>query len=416
MTLDAISRRVGRCAPAQGLVEAISCTVESLWIGATTATTAVVIAKLAGAASVALDVSAGGNIIASVERVPTGSNNVARFAITGLTADTAYTYQVRNGAGNSSGAFRTHPAAPGTPANFTVAFSGDADSGSNHVVFDAIRDKAPLMFLHLGDLHYENIGSNAPHLFQAAYDEVLSQSRQLALFSNVATDYTIDDHCYGVNNSNGTSASRAACATAYRNRVPHYPLPDAVGMWHSFDIGRVRFIVTDQRSAASLNSATDNASKTMLGAAQKAWFFDLLENSPDKLIVWVCPRHFASGTAVGHDSWGGFSTERSEIGAHVATHCPGRVVVLSADVHVLGIDDGSNRVFGGNAFPTFQAAPLDQGSNFPGDVFSEGSFGNNGQFAMMEVEDSGGSSIDVTWTGYDSTGAVLTSLSFTINL
>lgn len=409
-----VSRRIGRFFPRHGIIEALSGNVRSLWVGATSDTAATVVAKMRAAGSFALDVSTGGNVVASIEPQPTGANNVVRFAVTGLTANTAYTYQVRNAAGPSSGSFRTHPTAPGVAANFTVAFSGDADTGSDHVVFDAIRESDPLMFLHMGDIAYPDISTNAPHSFQAMYDGVLDSARQLALYSSVATDYVPDDHDYGANNSNGTSASRAACAAAYRNRVPHYTLTDSVGMWHTFDIGRVRFIVTEQRSAASSNAATDNSSKTMLGTTQKAWFFDLLENSPGKLIVWVCPRHFASATAAGSDSWGGFSTERAEIGAHVAENCPGRVIVLSADVHVLGIDDGSGRTFGGNAFPTFQAAPLDQSSSFPGDDFSEGGFGGNGQWGKMAITDTGLATIGVTWTGHDSTGATLVTHSFSV--
>jgi alkaline phosphatase D len=313
------------------------------------------------------------------------------------------------------GRFRTLPTA-GTAADFTVAFSGDTDSGSNHEVFDTIREEDPLFFIHLGDLHYDDISTNNQSLFQTAYDQVFKSSRQSRLYREVPAVYVWDDHDYGANNSDGTSASKPAAATVYRSRVPHYPLEEATGIYHSFDVGRVRFIITDQRSAASPNSDTDNSSKTMLGTTQKTWFFNLLQNSPGKLIVWICPRHFASATAVGSDSWGGFSTERTEIGAHVAANCPGRVIILSADVHVLGIDDGSNRTFGGNAFPTFQAAPLDQGSNFPGDIFSEGSFGGNGQWGSMQIEDDGGSDIDVTWRGYDSTGDTLVTYAFSVDV
>lgn len=339
------------------------------------------------------------------------------MSISGLAADTAFTYVVEStidGTSSPEGRFRTLPTAAGTAADFTIAFSGDADSGSNHVAFDAVRASDPLFFIHMGDIAYPDITTNNQTLFHAMYDGVFRSSRQARLYREVPTVYVWDDHDYGANNSNGSSASKPAAATVYRARVPHYPLEESTGVYHSFDVGRVRFIVTDQRFDADPNSDTDDASKTMLGATQKAWFFDLLENSPGKLIVWVCPRHFASATAAGSDSWGGFSTERAEIGTHVATHCPGRVIVLSADVHVLGIDDGSNRTFGGNAFPTFQAAPLDQGSSFPGDTFSEGGFGGNGQWGTMAIEDAGGSTIDVEWTGYDSAGGVLVTYSFSV--
>jgi phosphodiesterase/alkaline phosphatase D-like protein len=374
-----------------------------------------VVARLSFDSTVRLAVTGPGGTVYS--SAVASSGRVARLEIAGLTADTDYTYVVESTIDASTceeGAFTTLPTTAGNAADFTIALAGDAASGSNASAFDAIRASSPLFFIHLGDLHYDDIGTNSQTLFHAAYDEVFRSSRQARLYREVPTVYVWDDHDYGANNSDGTSASKPAAAAVYRSRVPHYPLEEATGIYHSFDVGRVRFIVTDQRSAASPNSDTDNSSKTMLGATQKAWFKNLLQNSPGMLVVWVCPRHFASGTVAGHDSWGGFSTERAELGAHVAANCPGRVIVLSADAHVLGIDDGSNRTFGGNAFPTFQAAPLDQGSSFPGDTFSEGGFGGNGQWGRMAIADSGGATIGVTWTGHDSTGATLVTYSFSV--
>ena len=352
------------------------------------------------------------------------ADRMVRFDIAELAADTEYQYQVvlDGDSVGPVGRFRTLPAgAPaGTACSFTVALSGDALTGSAHVTFNRINELSPkpAMFIHLGDLHYENISTNSPALFHAAYDRVLRSEPQAQLYREIPTVYVWDDHDYGANNSDGTSASKPAAAAAYRSRIPHYPLEGATGIYHSFDVGRVRFVVTDQRSAASPNSDTDNSSKSMLGATQKAWFKDLLENSPGKLIVWICPRHFTSNTSAGADNWGGFSTERAEIGAHVASHCPGRVIVLSADAHVMGIDDGSNRTFGGAAFPTFQCAPLDQSGTATA-TFSEGVFegvDGIGYYGTMQIADSGGATIEVTWRGHDSTGAVLVTYSFSVNV
>lgn len=421
MSRARLDRRIGQQTPLYGTlvaVEGSSGAVTSMWLGALTHDGVSAVVQMAAPSTIVLDVLVGASVVASVGPLSTGANNVVRFDVTGLSANTAHTCRVRNAVGtNNAGAFTTLPTTPGVAASFLCAFAGDADTGSNHVSFDAVRASGARFFIHGGDLHYLNITSNNAALYHSAYNQVLALSRQGALARAMPWVYVWDDHDgAGGNNSNGSAVAWPAAASAYRDRVPHYPLVESTSIYHSFDVGRVRFIVTDQRSAADPNSDTDDSNKTMLGATQKAWFFDLLANSPGKLIVWVCPRHFASGTSAGHDSWGGFSNERAQIGAQVAAHCAGRFVAISFDVHVLGIDDGSNRTFGGASIPTFQAAPLDQGSSFPGDTFSEGGFGGNGQWGTMQVTDAGGSTIDVEWTGYDSAGGVLVTYSFSVSV
>jgi alkaline phosphatase D len=348
----------------------------------------------------------------------TDSDLMCRFDLTGFADNTAHTYQVQvNGVPRGPiGRFRTLPAA-GAAASFTVAFSGDAATGSVSPVFNAIRAQEPLMFIHLGDLHYENISINNQSLFHAAYDRVLRSEPQARLLREVPSDYIPDDHCIGPNNADGTSASIPAATAVYRSRVPHYPLPDSVGLWHTFDVGRVRFIVTDQRSQASPQGNTDDSFKTMLGAAQKTWFKNLLSNSAGMLIVWVCPRWFGVPAMAGSDSWGGFTTERTELADYVKANCHGRVVVLSADLHTLAVDDGTNHDFatgGGEPLPCFQAAALDQTPVSGGLTYSHGEYLNSGQYGTMQIADSGGASIGVTWRGHDSTGAVLVTHAFSV--
>lgn len=385
-----------------------------LWVGAPTNTSVTVVARMAGpVAGLALDVSGG----VSCAPQDTDADNVARFDLTGLDPDTEYTYALPGGA--VAGRFRTLPAASGDPASFTIAFGGDAVVGSAHPVFTAVAALDPLMFIHMGDLHYQNISANSPALFHAAFDDVFASTTQHRLYRTVPTAYVWDDHDYGGNNSDGTAASKPAAAAVYRSRVPHYPLPHATAIYQTWDVGRVRFVMTDQRSEATPDSATDNASKSMLGATQKTWFKDLISNSPGMLIVWVCPRWFANANHT--DSWNNFSTERRELVDHIKANAHGRVVVLEADQHTLAIDDGSHvdhATGGGEPLPCFRAAPLDQTVSALGasGSYSHGEFNNRGQFGTMAVADSGGSSIGVTWTGHDSAGTVLTSYAFSVAL
>lgn len=346
---------------------------------------------------------------------------MARFALTGLTANTNYTYQVKldGTLRGPIGKFRTMPVAAGTACNFMIAFAGDAQTGSLNPIFDIIRAKDPLQFIHLGDLHYNNIATNSPALFQASYDTVQEVGVQGKLYREVSSAYVWDDHDFGANNSNGTSPSKPAAAAAYRSRVPSYSLPDATQVYQTWDIGRVRFIMTDQRSGASPDSDTDNSSKTMLGATQKTWFKNLLSSSSGKLIVWICPRWFAVAAGVTTDSWGGFTTERTELADHIKANCHGRVIVLSADLHTLAIDDGTHTDYatgGGEPLKVFQAAALDQPAITGGGTYSHGEFltSPQGQFGTMDIADSGGATIGVTWKGYDRNGTLLVTYAFSV--
>jgi hypothetical protein len=382
--------------------------IVSKWIGAVTSTGVTIAAKLLYPEdSVQLfidDLSHGSPVSAS--------DCYVKLTATGLNSGESYQYEFEADAYYIDLSFGSFSTLETNAQNFAVTFAGDASNGSNHQVFEAIADQEPTMHIHLGDAHYSNISTNSPALFQAAFDEMLVSPNQGGLYGSVPTAYVWDDHDYGANNSDGTSASKTAAAAVYRSRVPHYPLPDSVGIWQTWDIGRVRFVMTDQRSHASPNSANDDASKSMLGSTQKTWFKNLLSNSAGKLIVWICPRMFGGVATAGADHWGGFTTERAELVAHINSVCPGRVIVLSADAHCGAIDDGTSHW----GLPTFQAAPLDRTPDavvYGGATYSEGWFNNNGQFGLMDIADDG-TDIEVSWYLYDSTGSQLLSYTFTV--
>lgn len=393
--------------------------IQSLWVGAPTTDGATVALMLTHACDnvrlIFTDPDYTSTFTASVSMAHGVCN---KFTVTGLDSDTEYLVEVECDGTvlETTGSFRTYLSGP---SSFLMAFSGDAFTGSNHVVFDTIREMDPKLFVHMGDTHYHNYTTNDQAQFHAAWNEILAQPRQARLYREVPTIPVWDDHDFGNNNCDASSPTKPAAAAVYRNRVPHYPLPDSVSIYQTWDIGRVRFIITDQRSAASPDSATDNASKSMLGAAQKTWFKNLLSNSLGMLIVWICPRTFDALTTAGADSWAGFTTERREIADHIKANCHGRVVVLSADMHALAIDDGSHYDFatgGGEPLPVFQASPLDIPAPGAWGTYTSGTFINNGQFGTMEVTDTGGSSIGVVWKGWNSAGSLLATHSFSVSV
>ncbi len=411
-----------------GIGATAATTVAWVWSGALTSTSVVVKARTsAESPAVRLLVSRTPDLAAPLatpaKPATAATDRVVTLPVGGLAPATRYHYGVEvDGVVDEAkrGTFRTAPEGAGS---FTIAFGSCASTGSNHPVFDAIRAADPLFMVHTGDLHYENIATADPALFRAAYDRVLASPRQSALYRSVPLAYMWDDHDYGPNNADGTSPTKAAARTAYQERVPHHPLAAGSGdvaPYQAFTVGRVRFLVTDGRSERSPSGARDDAAKTMLGAAQKAWLKSELLAARDAqaLTVWVNTIPWVADVTAGGDNWGGYSTERREIADFIRDHRIDRtLVMLSGDAHMLSAEDGTNSGYatgGGGGFPVLHAAALDRPGSIKGGPYSHGAFPGGGQFGLLSVQDTGGSEVTVSYSGRRSDGAEVVRLGVTV--
>lgn len=339
---------------------------------------------------------------------------VIEYALEGLAEATEYFAGLRTDSGTR---LRLRTFGRG-PFSFTAAFAScaggtrlvPASHVSNSRVFDAMAALDPHVFIHMGDFHYYNIigPASPPDLllarFRRALDRVLSQEHQALFYRRTPLVYMWDDHDFGPNDADSRSPTRTAARTYYAEDVPHYPLPLAPAhdgpIAQSFDIGRVRFLVTDARSER-LESAG-----TLLGPAQKAWLLAELDRAAAErapLVVWVNPVPWITADGDG-DGWGKFADERRDIGARIAALGFGpRLVMLSGDAHMLAFDDGRNNLHGG--FPVAQAAPLDRYVRRKGGPYShEPPRQQNHQFATLDVDDTG-TVLTATLQGYRFTGA-----------
>jgi hypothetical protein len=332
------------------------------------------------------------------------NNNIVDLQVSGLSAATQYFYAPESDGLldlEQIGRFRTFPT---DTATFTIAFASCASTGSNHPVFQTIVSHNPLFFLHTGDFHYENIAVNDPSLYQSAYETVLASPNQSQMHKHMPIEYIWDDHDYGPNNSDSTAPGREAARLTYQQYVPHYPLSAGTGdipIYHTFDVGRIRFIVCDMRSARSPYTAPDNSEKTMMGVEQKQWFKDQLldADSTAPLIVWVNSLPWIGVT--GDDGWYLYTMERHEIAQFISDNRISRLCMLSADAHMLAIDDGTNSDYssdGGAGFPVMHAAALDRSGSVKGGPYSHGAYPGGGQFGLMTVRDTG-DSVHVEWSG-----------------
>jgi phosphodiesterase/alkaline phosphatase D-like protein len=390
--------------------------VEWAWSGGVTGRSAVVVASLDGlpdGARLLVRPEDGGPEVRSASEPPT-AEGVVRLSVDGLQPGTDYRWTVEvdgdpDGA-RGTGRFTT---APEGPASFTLAMASCARTGSSGSVFDAIRAVDPLVFLHMGDLHYANIAQDDPGRFGDRYEDVLTSPAQSALYREVPVAYVWSDHDYGPENADSSSPSRDAARQAYRTYVPHHELAEGPGgaIYHAFTAGRVRILMTDTRS--------EKTGTTMLGARQLSWLQqELVESSrTHALVLWVNPDPWVAPDQPGRDDWGGYADERREIADTIAAAGIENLVMVSGDAHMLAIDDGTNTDFsssGGAAFPLLHAAAMDSPGTVKGGPYSSGTFPGPGQFGTVTVTDDGGDEIGVELAGRNWRGEVVVRLRTTL--
>lgn len=384
------------------------------WCGNVTPTSVTVSVRLNTAAQrVRLVISTSANLTApvysSVVTTNANSDNVAKLSVQGLKPDTDYFYGIEvAGAVRteeiSRGRFTTFPLGRGS---FKIAFGSCGDfRHTNQAAYDAIRAEKPLLFIHMGDLHYSDTNSTTPGDYRTNYENVLNHPQQGALFRSVPMAYMWDDHDYCGNDADSTAIGRDTARSMYRERVPHYPIGSAGGaIAQAFTVGRVRVIMTDLRSASSPATTRESASKSRMGTTQKAWFKQELMNARDSgypLVLWVNPDPWIDPPALGSDTWGGHATERVEIANFIRDNRINNVVVLSGDMHGLAYDDGKNSDYatgGGAPLTVLHAAALSSDPSSKGGPYSGGVFPGNGQYGILEVYDNGGPSVACRFLG-----------------
>jgi hypothetical protein len=408
--------------PSSPLVAAPVTTVHWVWAGATTSDGFTVKAKVAHPARevrLVVEDADGRRIGPGVEAGPFASGMVATLTVDGLEPATRYLYQVEvDGRTDPErrGAISTFPDGP---ADITIAFGSCASTGSNGAVFDTIRELDPLVFLHLGDLHYADLRGDDDSARRATLDRVLTAPSQAALYRSTTVTYVWDDHDFVGNDSHSRARGAGSALRVYREYVPHHPLAlgDGGPVAQAFTIGRVRVVVTDAR-AGRISDPGGGRAPTMLGEAQLAWFERELRTAAERhaAVVWVNPVPWIEVERPGSDAWGGYAEERRAVADLIAAPGVPPVVMLAADAHMLAIDDGANSDYstgGGGGFPVFQAAALDRRGSVKGGPYSHGTFPGAGQFGLVRIIDDG-DTIVVDWSGRDWTGRTLVEHRFEI--
>ena len=399
---------------ATGVAQTPSPFLGGMWCGSVTPTTATVAVhlnapglrvRLVGSEALTLT----SPIFSAAVTTSAATGNAVKMTVQGLKSDTDYYYGVEVGGvvrpePESRGRLHTFPLGR---SSFKIAFAGDSDfAHADQRAFDAILAERPLLFVHLGDLHYHDTNSTNIDDYRGNYDAVLSQPNASALYRGVPVAYMWDDHDFCGNDSYTTAIGRDTARAAYKERVPHYPIgPTGGTIGQAFTVGRVRFIMTDLRSAAMEPSQRESAAKTRMGTAQKAWFKQELLTARDSgfpLILWLCPDPWIARAQVGDDTWGGHATERTEIANFIRDNRISNVTLLSADMHALAFDDGTNSDYatgGGAPLIVLHAAALTAEGSVKGGPYTGGPLPGSQQYGILEIYDNGGSSVACRYLG-----------------
>jgi phosphodiesterase/alkaline phosphatase D-like protein len=408
--------------------------VDRLWTGIPTATTAMCSVRTASAVpttakmvvSTSSDLS---NPVLGAGVATDATYGLAKPSITGLTPNTQYYYGVSvNGIIDLNKKGQFHTPASGAHS-FSFAF-GSCSLAGNVAAFDAIKARNPAFFMHLGDFFYDDLyatyGSNlAESHFQAVYNSQIDGRGDF--HRQIPSSYNWSEHDYlgsavGRDSAGNAHPQRNVPIDAFRRRVPvtlaSSTSTDAV--YYSFVYGRCRFVVIDSMSNYQYVGPLDtSAGNTMLGATQKQWVKDEVTAAAaaGQIVFFVAENPWKSdnpGAQGSGTNWMGFTVERTDLTNHfISAGMADKIIILYGDSHTVwaASSDYSTTGVKNHKQPNFCAAPLHQGRSAKGGPwdtvpFPTSSSGQYQQYAYVGVNDTG-SAITVTVTGYNGAGTTI---------
>jgi hypothetical protein len=364
--------------------------------------------------------------------------------ITGLRSDTQYRYQfiLADTLYDIGGQFRTFE---NGPFSFSMVFGSCSYTGSERKVFDNLANEEAICYLNVGDLHYENIGylesgdSVCTQRFETAYFESLNAQRQVQLYRSTSFAYMWDDHDFGPNNSAGhpdndmnegdgknaglgTAPCTEVSKAVYDKVISHYPLTDSITSFsQSFNIGRIRVLLTDLRSnklrPVVIDCETVKEGSNFGSTEHLNWFKDQVINAKNnqELLLWVSSFPFINApggpdySCNEDDDWGGYINERKEVSNFINKYdVP--LIIVSGDAHMLAIDSGTNSNYSdeGEGFPVFHVGALDQRGSIKGGPYDMGVKAGGGQYGKLEINDDG-KTIEINFQGKNELNEIVVS-------
>jgi alkaline phosphatase D len=219
-------------------------------------------------------------------------------------------------------------------------------------IFTSIVNKNPQLYIAGGDNVYADIIAVLPgnvDYINTAYRQMWRDSDFTNLRTNVPIIATWDDHDYGQNDGTSANLAKVVAKNAFLSwwKVPQdSPIRKRDGIYQTYYYGpedkRVQIIVLDLRTfqspkgqlpIAGLNGypLQTDSKKTMLGAAQWAWFKDELKK-PAKIRIIMSSLQF-SAEYNRFENWAIFPNEIEKMYSAIREAKAEGVFFLSGDVH-----------------------------------------------------------------------------------
>lgn len=296
------------------------------------------------------------------------SKGWAKPSITGLSADTDYFGGVEvDGTLQASGRFRFHTApTANTAETFGIFFGSGRQTGGGDEAFLAMVNAIngattlqgrPAFLADLGDNGAPAWGSPTE---DQVLDHLVAQSQVAntqSLAGAIPWTYALGAQDSGTDKSGGWKAPVLA---AYKRAFPHRGLNSSSGaLYQSWDWGRVRFILPDNRSERDNPALADDFNKRMWSQEQEDWFISRCKSWQG--VICVLSSTPARLDAPADNRWGAYSTQFDRINDRLqAADCLRRVVWLSGGRNAVATSDGSHLGTRGN--PQAIGSPFEQTS------------------------------------------------------
>ena len=287
---------------------------------------------------------------------------LAIAAATGLLACTASPNEQSLTAPEAPGGAIVAKPMPSAPLNLSVApkrivFASCAHQNEDQSIWRQVAAEDADLVLYIGDNVYGDVRSNDPSLpeLKAAYMR-LAQSEPFAAVREAAPMLTVwDDHDYGLNDAGGDYVHREASEALFHHvwatpsDDPRRDRPGVYGAWYFGAQGeRLQLIVLDTRYFRSPLKKTDDygakgkeryvpdndATKTMLGAAQWAWLKEELKKPAQMRIIVSSVQVLADGH--GWEAWKQLPAEREKLYQVIRDAGIDEIVFLTGDRHAAG--------------------------------------------------------------------------------
>lgn len=315
--------------------------LEGPMIGASSPTGFTVWSRASGEYDIAVEVASDRTFRDVRATVPvkaaTANDLVTQIEVAGLQPDTAYYYRMKiDGIADRHQPipFRTRTA-PVRPRPIRIAFGSCARVQLDAVqpVWDAVTAMEPDLFLWLGDNIYADSDS------EPAFGDLYARQRSVAslqpLLRSVPQLATWDDHDFGYNDSDAANPAKEMSLKLFRRwwANPGAGLPGTPGVFFRHSFGPIDIFMLDGRYYRDHPATEKTQGKTMLGAAQKAWFKRELKASRATFKLLVSSTGWSNAER-GGDSWAMFLEERDELLNFIRDEKISGCVGISGDVHM----------------------------------------------------------------------------------